>query len=142
MPVTTLDSGGATPAYRVDPVALKSYVAQNLAASVPPGARAGGVRVYVYSGTLAYGLGTAARQRLVRAGLSFVGSGNESAPSSAASVVLVPDGTDASRSMGSRVAAALGLPASSVQVSNVPQDVARRDRDRRAGLPLLSSPRL
>ena len=124
LPVTTLDAGGSTTAYRVDPVAMASYVSQNLAASVPPGARAGGVRVYVYSGTLEYGVGTAARKKLVDAGLFFVGSANEAAPSSDPSVVLVPDGTDASRAMGLRVAKALGLPASSVEVSNVPQDVA------------------
>jgi len=124
LPVTTLDSGGSVTAYRVDPVAMASYVSQNLAASVPPGAKAGGVRVYVYSGTLQYGLGTAARSKLVDAGLSFVGSANEAAPSTSLSVVLVPDGTDASRAVGQRVAKALGLPTSSIEVSNVPQDVA------------------
>ena len=124
LPVTTIDSGGATSAYRVDPVAMASYVSQNLAASVPPGALAGGIRVFVYNGTLQYGVGAAARQKLVNAGLSFVGSDNESAPSDAASVVLVPDGTDASRAMGVRVARALGLPASSIEVSNLPQTVA------------------
>jgi len=124
LPVTTLSSGGDAVTYRVDERAFDSYVAATLAASVPPGARAGAVRVFVYSGTLEHGVGAAARQRLVDAGLVFVGSKNETQPGRATSVVLVPDATDPSRREGSRVAKALGLPVTAVQVAATAQDAA------------------
>ncbi len=124
LPVLPLDAGGGAPSYRVDDKGLAAYVSANLAASVPPGARAGGVRVFVYNGTLAYGVGTAARARLVAAGMSFVGSRNDTSSGRDTSVVLVKDATPQSRTQGERVAAALGLPASALQVAPAPQDVA------------------
>jgi len=124
LPVLPLDAGGGAPSYRVDDQGLAAYVSANLAASVPAGARAGGVRVFVYNGTLAYGVGTAARARLVAAGMSFVGSRNDTSSGRDTSVVLVKDATPQSRTQGERVAAALGLPASALQVAPAPQDVA------------------
>jgi len=124
LPVTTLEAGGDTVSYRVEEAGLRDYVQANLAASVPPGARAGAVRVFVVNGTLEYGVGTAARQRLVAAGLSFVDSKNDTQGGRQASAVLVRDATDASRHAGERVAAALGLPTSAVQVAEHQQDAA------------------
>lgn len=124
LPVTTLDSGGDAVAYRVDPAGLRDYVQANLAASVPPGALSGGTRVFVYNGTLTYGVGTAARARLVAAGMSFVGSKNETQGGRVTSVVLVRDATEPERHRGEQVAAALGLPASAVQVAVHQQDAA------------------
>jgi len=124
LPVVSLDTGSGTSAYRVDGPGLSSYVASNLAASRAPGSGRDGVRVFVYNGTFAYGVGSAARDKLVAAGMSFVGSRNEATPGRATSVVLVPDGSPASRAAGERVAKALGLPGSSVRVADGPQDVA------------------
>lgn len=115
LPVTPLDAGGDTTAYRVDPVGLGDCVRVTLAANAR--SATGQVRVYVYNGTYEHGVGAAARARLVAAGLDFVGSSNEATDGRTTSVLLVAADTPPLRTAGERVATALGLPASAVQVS-------------------------
>jgi hypothetical protein len=124
LPVQPVDAGGATPAYRTDPVALRSYLQSTLAASLPRVGVGPPLNVYVYNGVGTPNLGSTVREVLVAHGLRFAGSGNETTFGRATSVVLVHDATSASRAAGQRVAAALGLPASSVGVSTRGADVA------------------
>jgi hypothetical protein len=118
LPVVRVDSGNDDVRFRLDPAASKVLVDELLADSVPEGARAEGNRVLVLNGVGTPGLGAKVRDKLVRNGLVFVGSRNASSFGYAKTLVLVKDATQEGAALGARVARALGVPASSVQVSD------------------------
>jgi hypothetical protein len=124
LPVTEIDAGAETPTYGLD---LGQVAA--MMRSLFPGAlltAEGGdvVRVLVENGVGTPGLVEQARADLVAEGFRFIIGGNASPFTDEPSAVLVPDGTERSMRRGERVAAALGLPASSVEPTSRGQSVA------------------
>ena len=124
LPVIPLDSGDSSASFRVDDASLTTYLKQNLAASLPDNGTGAAAAVYVYNGNGEPNLGSKVRAQLVRKNMRFVGSANEQTFDRATSVVLVKDATTASITTGRRVAAALGLPDSDVQINPHTQDIA------------------
>jgi hypothetical protein len=124
MPVVAIDSGSGPSAYRVDAPQLRNYVDSQLAASITPGSRLEHNRVFIENGVGTPGLSEIACDRLVRAGFTFAGSGNAAHFGFNTSQVLVFDASTASTNLGNRVARALGVPTSDVQVSTRGQNVA------------------
>lgn len=114
LPVVPIDPGGGVTAFRVDAPRLLPVVERLLADSVPPGVREGGNRVLVLNGVGTPGLGEAVRAKLAPAGFVFVGSRNAPQFGYATTQVLVPEATPEGKALGERVAAALGVPATSV----------------------------
>ncbi len=115
LPVRAIDAGG-TPAYGLDRAATDKLIASALAgARGPTGATA--TRVLVQNGVGTPGLGESARTRLVDGGLTYVGGGNADRFGYAESVVLISEGSPAARSRADAVAAALGLPPTSVRLT-------------------------
>lgn len=123
LPTVKIDSGGS-PSYRVDTQATTRLVSSNLGDSWPEAARHPRVRVFVQNGVGTPGLVDAACSRLTARGFAFAGSGNASQFGFTTSKVLVFDSTVAAAQVGNRVAAALRLPASDVEVSSQGQNVA------------------
>jgi anionic cell wall polymer biosynthesis LytR-Cps2A-Psr (LCP) family protein len=124
LPVQQVGAGGdqlTTDADQVD-----QLVRRYLAASIPAGRIAGHNRVVVVNGTGALGLGETAHAKLDRHDLVFVHSENQEGFSfrHKPSVVLVADDSPASRALGHRVAAALGLPDSAIRVTDQPTSAA------------------
>lgn len=114
LPVVPIDPGGGVTAFRVDAERLTPVVERLLADSVPSGVREGGNRVLVLNGVGTPGLGEAVRAKLTPAGFVFVGSRNAPEFGYATTQVLVPEATQDGQVLGERVAAALGVPATSV----------------------------
>ena len=114
LPVIPIDPGGGVTAFRVDAERLTPVVERLLADSVPPGVREGGNRVLVLNGVGTPGLGEAVRAKLAPAGFIFVGSRNAPQFGYATTQVLVPEATQEGQALGERVAAALGVPPTSV----------------------------
>ena len=130
MPVLAVDTGGTTRPTGWTRWPRARCVDNRLAASVPPGSRDGGNRVLVLNGVGTPGLGALVRERIVPAGFAFVDSRNARRADGTArfdyptsSVVVLGTGPDA-LAAGRRLAAALGLPASAVQISDRNQSVA------------------
>jgi anionic cell wall polymer biosynthesis LytR-Cps2A-Psr (LCP) family protein len=124
LPVVKIDSGGASPSFRVDEPQTKTLVDTNLAESLPAGARAARPRVLIQNGVGTPGLAGSACKRLVAAGFRVVGSGNADNFDFRTSKVLVFSSSVASAELGGRVAHALGVSANDVAVSSQPQNVA------------------
>ncbi len=122
VPVVTVDTGGV-PAARLDADAARGLVERLLSASVPAGQRADGNRVLVYNGVGTPFLGDRVRDALLAAGLRYVPGGNATTFGVATTEVQVPDATPTSLQLGARVAAALGVPPSSVRIGS-PTSVA------------------
>ncbi|WP_460444520.1 LytR C-terminal domain-containing protein, partial [Angustibacter aerolatus] len=124
LPVHEIDTGGDTEAYGLDEAAAATMVAQRLpgaALPVPPGGR---LKVLVQNGVGTPGLGESARGELVEAGYRYVGGGNVDGFGVETSQVLIGDGTSASRRRGLAVATALGLPRTSLRISESAPTVA------------------
>jgi hypothetical protein len=122
LPVIPIDPGGGVTAFRVDPERVRGMVDRLFPDSVPEGQREEGNRVLVLNGVGTPGLGEQVRNRLVPAGFVFAGSRNAPSFGVAETQVLVPEATAEGQALGERVAAALGVPASSVatqQIGNV-----------------------
>jgi hypothetical protein len=122
LPVREIDSGGDQQAYGIDAGRADALIRSRFAGALTT--PSGAVRVLVENGVGRPGLVDAARSRLVAAGLRFVNGGNAAEFDSAPTVILIPDATARSQQQGDRVAGALGLPKSSVQVSGRGQTVA------------------
>ncbi len=114
LPVIPIDPGGGVTAFRLDAARSTPVVERLLAESVPPGVREGGNRVLVLNGVGTPGLGEAVRAKLAPAGFVFVGSRNAPEFGYATTQVLVPEATQEAQALGERVAAALGVPPTSV----------------------------
>lgn len=118
LPVIRLDTGTDDTRFRLDAAGSTVLVDELLADSVPEGARAEGNRVLVLNGVGTPGLGAKVRDKLVRNGLVFVGSRNAPSFGYAKTLVLVQEATQEGAALGAKVARAIGVPASSVQVSD------------------------
>lgn len=112
--------------YTAQSAQVADLVHRYLGGSVPAQLGQGHNRVIIANGTGALGLGESARRRLEAGGLVFVRSENQDGFTfqHRPSVVLVPDATAASRALGHRVAAALGLPDTDIEVYGVPTSAA------------------
>ncbi|MHB8342287.1 MAG: LCP family glycopolymer transferase, partial [Mycobacteriales bacterium] len=125
LPVLVVDTGAAQPSLRIDPVATQAVVDQTLAASIPPGRRAGNNRVLVENNVGTPGLGISVRNRLDAAGLDFVGSQNRTPFGTFRhTVIVIFDDSAASRALAASIANAVGLPRAPVEVSPLSTSVA------------------
>lgn len=116
VPTTEIDSGSGTPSYGLDDKATDTMVDERLSGAefaTPVGGRA---RILVQNGIGTPGLGDIARSELVPRGYVFRSGGNAAAFGAGPSVVLIPDSSTASRTLGSAIAHILGLPATAVQL--------------------------
>lgn len=125
LPVVPIDTGGAQLAYRIDMAGVHQLVTTELAGSIPPGAVGGHDRVLVENGVGTPRLGLSAQQKLVKAGLQFVGSRNAPHFGYAHTLVLIFSATPQAEALANRVAVALGVnPASAVRLSPLDQSIA------------------
>lgn len=124
VPTRDIDTGGSVTAYGLDSAAAATMVRARLSGAeiaVPPGGR---LRVLVQNGDGTPGLGDAARSKLVAAGLRYVGGGNVDGFGVPQTVVLLPDGSSASRAKGLAVTRALGLADDALRISDSNPTVA------------------
>lgn len=125
LPVVPIDTGAAQLSYRIDAAGVRALVRTQLADSIPPGVATGNNRVLVENGVGTPGLGLSARQKLVKAGLQFVGSVNAPQFGHAHTRVLIFSATAQAEALGNRVARALGVnPVSAVRLSPLDQSIA------------------
>lgn len=124
LPVTEIDTGGAVTSYGLDAAQADAMMRARFPGALQQDANGDSLRVLVENGVGTPGLVEKARTKLVAAGFRFINGGNASPFNADPSGVLVPDGTDKSLERGKRVAAALGLPESSVRPEDRGQSVA------------------
>lgn len=124
LPVDTLVTGGPNPALIVEPAGLERLRAGLLADSLPPDAGGEQITVYVQNGVGTPGLEQDAADLLRDKGYDFLNGGNANAFGREETLILIPDTSAASRSLGEDVAATLGVPASAVQVSDQGSSIA------------------
>jgi LytR cell envelope-related transcriptional attenuator/LytR_cpsA_psr family len=124
VPTHPLDSSGTVPTLVVDNTALSAFVKADFAGSLPRSPAGGPLSVLVQNGVGTPGLDEDAHAKLTAAGLTYVGGGNATTFANPTSVVLIADGTDASRNQGAIVAKALGLPASDIRITGQGQNLA------------------
>jgi hypothetical protein len=123
LPATALRRGGQN-VFLLDQQAAEVMVRDLLPEAVLAPGEGQRVRVLVQNGDGMPGLGAYARDRLVEAGFAFVSGGNADQFGYPKTLVLLPDGTDASRERGLAVAEALGVPPNSLRVGASGQTVA------------------
>jgi polyisoprenyl-teichoic acid--peptidoglycan teichoic acid transferase len=116
LPVAPIDAGAGRTQYTLDEVQALELVRSTLSASVPPGRFDGDNRVVLLNGVGRAGFTSTAQTRLSDAGYEIVKVGNANRFNYQKSVVLVRDGTQASTELGRKVATALRLPTSAVQI--------------------------
>lgn len=124
LPVIKIDTGNATPSFRVDEAQTRTLVSTNLAESWPAAARVSRPRVLIQNGVGTPGLVGTACTRLVAAGFRVVGTGNASNFGFKTSKVLVFSSSIPAAQMGDRVARAIHVSQNDVAVSDQPQSVA------------------
>ena len=95
-----------------------------LADSLPPDAGGDEIVVLVQNGIGTPGLDQDAAALLRDEGYDFFNGGNATSFGREQTLVLIPDSTPASQALGEDVAATLGVPASSVQVSDQGSSIA------------------
>ncbi len=118
LPTEELVAGEAA-ARGVDDEAARPQLDARFAGAQLPVAAVGEVRVQVRNAVGRPGLAAVARDLLVADGLRFAGSGNAASfGDQPLSAVLVPSQGEDDRDRGEAVAAALGLPAGSLQVNS------------------------
>jgi hypothetical protein len=124
LPVSEIDTGGTTTTFGLNAADAAAMMRSRFPGALLQDAAGQVVRVLVENGVGKPGLTDKARTKLVDAGFRFVNGGNASPFNNDPSQVLVGDGTAKSIARGKRVAAALGLPGSSVSPSDRGQTVA------------------
>jgi hypothetical protein len=127
LPVVAVDTGAATPAYRVDTASLPGLIHRDLAGAVPPAVFGGfdSVLLEDRSGDRRpIPLLLGARNRLAAVGFRFVGSGSAPAARHARTAVLVPADTATDEAAGDAAAAALGVSRADVQLLRQQQSIA------------------
>jgi anionic cell wall polymer biosynthesis LytR-Cps2A-Psr (LCP) family protein len=125
LPVNDIDTGDTVDTYGLDSAKTGALLQSLFAASLQKDRTGDIVRVLVENGIGTPDLVTAARTKLVKDGFQFITGGNASDLSStAASVVLIEDGSAKAQARGARVAKSLGLPTSSIQINPRGQTVA------------------
>ena len=123
LPTTDIEAGETLAVVRVDLVAAETVIDSLLPQAVLTGAESN-PRVLVQNGVGTPGLGGSARDRLVAAGMVYINGGNAELFDLPQTIVIVEDGSAESLTLGAEVAAALGVPATSVQVAEDGQNVA------------------
>ena len=123
LPVTPIDTGGASPAFGIKAEEVKTLVDNQLADSIPPGRDDGSNRVLILNGVGTPGIGEGVARKL-RDEYRIVGTRNKQGFGEKESVVVVFDSTDASVAKARRAAELLGLPPTAVRTSAVTQSVA------------------
>ena len=124
LPVNAIATGAGEESYGVNAQQAAALMQARFEPSLVKDTAGGPVRVLVQNGVGTPGLVDKARTKLVAAGFRFVNGNNAPEFGQKNSAVLIPDSTPASVERGAAVAAALGLPASSVGVSGQGQTVA------------------
>lgn len=117
LPVDALETGGLEPALVVDPEGLERLRAGLLSDSLPPDAGGEEITVLVQNGVGTPSLEQEAAELLRAEGYDFSNGGNATQFGRDETLVLISDPTAASQALGEDVAATLGVPTSSVQVS-------------------------
>lgn len=116
LPVVAIETGGGRQQYTLDEVQAQELVRATLAASVPEGRFSGDNRVILLNGIGRPGVTASAQERLRPQGFDVVKIGNANRFDYDKSVVLVKDATAEAQALGERVAKALRLPATAVQI--------------------------
>jgi anionic cell wall polymer biosynthesis LytR-Cps2A-Psr (LCP) family protein len=116
LPVVAIETGGGVQQYTLDEVQAQELVRSTLADSVPEGRFAGDNRVILLNGIGRPGVTRSAQERLRPQGFDIVKIGNANRFNYATSVVLVKDATAEAQELGEKVATALQLPATAVQI--------------------------
>jgi hypothetical protein len=124
LPVNAIATGSGEESYGVNAQQTAALMEARFAPSLVKDTASGAVRVLVQNGVGTPGLVDKARTKLVKAGFRFVNGGNAPEFGQKTSAVLIPDSAPASVERGGAVAAALGLPVGSVEVSGQGQTVA------------------
>ena len=128
IPSPPIASGGGTPAYRVDPNALKGLVSSQLAKSLPADDVSKRPSVLIQNGVGTPGLVLSACNRLLPAGFNFAGSGNAPSFGHRTTQIFVfpqtPDDLVRVTKDGDRVADLLHVPRSDVLASTQGNNVA------------------
>jgi hypothetical protein len=123
LPTTDIEAGETLAVVRVDLAAAESVIDSVLPQATLTGAESN-PRVLVQNGVGTPGLGASARDRLVGAGMVYINGGNAEQFDQPATLVIVADATTESVALGEKVAEALGVPESAVQVAEDGQNVA------------------
>jgi LytR cell envelope-related transcriptional attenuator/LytR_cpsA_psr family len=123
LPTTDIEAGETLAVVRVDLAAAESVIGSLLPQAMLTGAESN-PRVLVQNGVGTPGLGASARDRLVGAGMVYINGGNAEQFDQPATLVIVEDASTASVELGEKVAEALGVPATAVQVAEDGQNVA------------------
>jgi len=124
LPVTEYDTGGGAATYGIDSGQVAAMMRARFPGALQTDRSGSVLRVLVENGVGTPGLVEQARSKLVTAGFRFVNGGNAADFTGEPSSVIIPDGTESRVRQGQRVAAALGLPASSIATSDRGQTVA------------------
>ena len=124
LPVNPIDTGTGTESYGVNAQQAAALMQARFPQALVEEGQGDALRVLVQNGVGTPGLVDRARSRLVDAGFRFVNGGNAPDFDNPTSRVVIPDATQASQERGRQVAAALGLPATSVELTTQGQTVA------------------
>lgn len=124
LPTQALDTGAASESLSVDDSAAPAVLRRLFPEATRPSGSPAPVSVLVQNGVGTPGLGESARSKLVNAGFRFIAGGNAATMGQATTVVIIADASQANIALGGRVAAALGVPASDVQVAAQQQTIA------------------
>jgi hypothetical protein len=122
LPTTDIEAGTGLEVVRVDLAAADAMLGTLL-----PDAQMGdesSPRVLVQNGVGTPGLGAAARDALVAAGMVYINGGNAEEFGRPATLVIVEDSSAASQQLGEEVADALGVPRTAVAIAEEGQNVA------------------
>jgi hypothetical protein len=122
--VKPLETGSRNPTLIVEPEGLDRLRAGLLSDSLPPDAGGDTIVVLVQNGVGTPGLEQDAAALLRDEGYDFFNGGNANQFGRDQTLVLIPDSTPASEALGEDVAATLGVPASSVQVTEQGSSIA------------------
>lgn len=124
LPTQALDTGAASESLSVDDSAAPAVLRRLFPEATRPSGSPAPVSVLVQNGVGTPGLGETARSKLVGAGFRFIAGGNAATMGRAKTVIIIADSSPANIALGGKVAAALGVPSSDVQVAAQQQTIA------------------
>jgi hypothetical protein len=123
LPTSDIESGGALPIVRVDLAAADAQLRQVLPQAMLDDTTRR-PRVLVQNGVGTPGLGAAARDKLVSAGMVFVNGGNAEDFGYKRTRIILPDSSAEALQTGAAIAQALGVGQSDIRVAQSGQIVA------------------
>jgi hypothetical protein len=124
LPTTVLETSGNLPALSVDPEGLERLRSGILADSLPPDAGGEQISVLIKNGVGTPDLDQDAADLLRDAGYDADNGGNAPEFGVPKTIVLIPDSSQPSVTLGEDVASTLGVPDSAVQVTDQGSSVA------------------